>query len=171
MFKLIGAAIIIIATTWAGFEAAKKLSMRPRQLRQLKVAMQSLEAEIMYGHTPLKEAARKLSKQMPKPLSIFFDTFANRLESGETTVKEAWDDSLKKIWQSLALKQGEFEILSQFGETLGKSDKYHQQKQIMLTMAHLEREESDALDRQGKYEKMMKSLGFLSGLLLIILLM
>ncbi len=48
MFKLIGAAIIIIATTWAGFEAAKKLSMRPRQLRQLKVAMQSLEAEIMY---------------------------------------------------------------------------------------------------------------------------
>lgn len=71
MFKIIGAAIIIIATTWAGFEAAKKLSMRPRQLRQLKVAMQSLEAEIMYGHTPLKEAARKLSKQMAKPLSIF----------------------------------------------------------------------------------------------------
>ncbi|MFE4350221.1 stage III sporulation protein SpoIIIAB [Peribacillus butanolivorans] len=171
MFKLIGAAIIILATTWAGFEAAKKLSMRPRQLRQLKVAMQSLEAEIMYGHTPLKEAAQKLSKQMPKPLSLFFDTFANRLESGETTVKDAWVESLKKIWQSLALKQGEFEILSQFGETLGKSDKYHQQKQIMLTMAHLEREESDALDRQGKYEKMMKSLGFLTGLLLIILLM
>lgn len=69
------------------------------------------------------------------------------------------------------LEAGEFEILSQFGETLGKSDRHHQQKQIMLTMAHLEREESDALERQGKYEKMMKSLGFLTGLLLIILLM
>ena len=53
---------------------------------------------------------------------------------------------------------------------LGKSDKYHQQKQILLTLAHLEREESEAIDLQGKYEKMMKSLGFLSGLLLIILL-
>ena len=71
MVKLIGAAIIMIATTWAGFEAARKLSARPRQLRQLKVALQSLEAEIMYGHTPLKEAAQKITKQLPKPLIHF----------------------------------------------------------------------------------------------------
>ncbi|AZV44283.1 stage III sporulation protein SpoIIIAB [Peribacillus asahii] len=171
MFKLLGAAIIIMATTWAGFEAARKLSTRPRQLRQLKVALQSLEAEIMYGHTPLKEAAQKLQKQLPKPLNHLFAAFATRLDQGETTVKEAWDESLTEVWSALSLKQGEYEILTQFGEMLGKSDKYHQQKQIMLTMAHLDREESEAIDLQGKYEKMMKSLGFLSGLLLIILLM
>ena len=28
MIKIIGAAIIMLATTWAGFEAAKKLSMQ-----------------------------------------------------------------------------------------------------------------------------------------------
>ncbi|RFU65661.1 stage III sporulation protein SpoIIIAB [Peribacillus glennii] len=171
MLKLIGAAIIILATTWAGFEASRHLSQRPRQLRQLKVALQSLEAEIMYGHTPLADAASRLSKQMPKPLSWFFESFSSKLTSGETTVKIAWDESLKEVWKWLALKQGEFEILSQFGETLGRHDRYHQQKQIMLTMAHLEREENDALDRQGKYEKMVRSLGFLSGLLLIIMLM
>lgn len=171
MIKLLGAVIIILATTWAGFEAARKISARPRQLRQLKVALQSLEAEIMYTHTPLKEAALKLQKQLPKPLNQLFLTFATRLDAGETTVKEAWDESLKEVWSLLALKQGEYEILSQFGEMLGKSDKYHQQKQILLTLAHLEREESEAIDLQGKYEKMMKSLGFLSGLLLIILLM
>ena len=170
MIKLLGAVIIMIATTWAGFEAARKISARPRQLRQLKVALQSLEAEIMYTHTPLKEAAQKLQKQLPKPLNQLFVSFAKRLEVGETTVKEAWEESLKAVWPSLALKKGEYEILSQFGEMLGKSDKYHQQKQILLTLAHLEREESEAIDLQGKYEKMMKSLGFLSGLLLIILL-
>ena len=53
MFKLIGAILIIVATTWTGFEAARHLSERPKQLRQLKSALQSLEAEIMYGHTPL----------------------------------------------------------------------------------------------------------------------
>jgi stage III sporulation protein AB len=170
MFKLVGAVIIILTTTWAGFEASRHLSQRPRQLRQLKVALQSLEAEIMYGHTPLGDAAMKLSKQMPKPLSLFFESFSGKLSLGETTVKMAWDESLKEIWNWLALKQGEFEILSQFGETLGQHDRYHQQKQILLTIAHLEREESDAIERQGKYEKMVKSLGFLSGLLLIILL-
>ena len=161
----------MLATTWAGFESAKKLSLRTSQLRQLKVAMQSLEAEIMFGQTPLSEAAEKLSRQLSGPLSEFLGDFSEALRAGSSTAKTAWDASLKKIWPELALKQGEFEILSQFGETLGKSDRHHQQKQIMLTMAHLEREEKDALDRQGKYEKMMKSLGFLSGLLVIILLM
>lgn len=171
MIKVLGAAIIIIATTWAGFEAARKISARPRQLRQLKGALQALEAEIMYGHTPLKEAAQKLQKQLPKPLNQLFSIFSHRLDLGETTVKEAWDASLTEVWGLLALQQGEFEILSQFGDMLGKSDRHHQQKQILLTLTHLEREESDAIERQGKYEKMMKSLGFLSGLLLIILLM
>ncbi|WP_409301610.1 stage III sporulation protein SpoIIIAB [Peribacillus sp. SCS-155] len=170
MFKLFGAVIIILATTWLGFEASRHLSQRPRQLRQLKVALQSLEAEIMYGHTPLAEAARKLSRQMPKPMSLFFESFAIKLSAGETTVKSAWSESLSEIWRWLALKQGEFEILSQFGETLGRHDRYHQQKQILLAITHLEREENDAIDKQGKYEKMVKSLGFLSGLLLIILL-
>ncbi|SFA96676.1 MULTISPECIES: stage III sporulation protein SpoIIIAB [unclassified Bacillus (in: firmicutes)] len=170
MMKLIGAIFIIVATTWTGFEASRHLSERPKQLRMLKSALQSLEAEIMYGHTPLHEASRRLSTQIPRPLSWFFESFAKKLTQTETTVKEAWEESLKEVWRLTALKQGEFEIMKQFGETLGRHDRYSQQKQIMLTLSHLEREEVDARERQAKYEKMVKSLGFLSGLLLIILL-
>lgn len=170
MIKLIGAVIIIVATTWTGFEASRNLSERPRQLRALKSALQSLEAEIMYGHTPLHEAARRLSSQLSKPLSTFFDAFSEKLTGTETTVKEAWETSLKEIWKLTAFKQGEFEIMKQFGETLGRHDRFSQQKHIMLTLTHLEREEADAVQSQAKYEKMVKSLGFLSGLLLIILL-
>lgn len=171
MMKLIGAVFIIVATTWTGFEASRHLSERPRQLRLLKSALQSLEAEIMYGHTPLHEAARRLSTQMSKPLSWFFESFAAKLTSSETTVKKAWEESLSEIWKMTALKQGEYEVMKQFGETLGRHDRISQQKQIMLALSHLEREETDACDRQVKYEKMVKSLGFLSGLLLVILLM
>ena len=170
MIKLIGAIIIIVATTWTGFEASRNFSERPKQLRALRSALQSLEAEIMYSHTPLHEAARRLAAQLSKPLSTFFDSFAKKLTDTETTVKEAWENSLKEVWKSTALKQGEFEIMKQFGETLGRHDRFSQQKHIMLTLSHLEREEVDAIDRQAKYEKMVKSLGFLSGLLLIILL-
>jgi len=171
MMKLIGAVFIIVATTWTGFEASRHLSERPRQLRMLKSALQSLDAEIMYGHTPLHEAARRLTTQIAKPLSWFFESFASRLTSAETTVKIAWEESLNEIWKLTALKQGEYEIMKQFGETLGRHDRVSQQKQILLALAHLEREEHDAYERQAKYEKMVKSLGFLSGLLLIILLL
>lgn len=168
--KIIGAMFIIVGTTWTGFEASRHFSERPRQLRLLKSALQSLEAEIMYGHTPLHEAARRLSTQMAKPLSWFFERFAAKLTGAETTVKKAWEESLNEIWKMTAFKQGEYEIMKQFGETLGRHDRVSQQKQILLALSHLEREEEDAYDRQAKYEKMVKSLGFLSGVLLIILL-
>ena len=61
--------------------------------------------------------------------------------------------------------------MKQFGETLGRHDRVSQQKQIMLTLTHLEREENEARDRQIRYEKMVKNIGFLTGLLLIILLL
>jgi len=171
MIKIMGAILIILSTTWTGFEASRHLSERPRQLRLLKSALQSLEAEIMYGHTPLHEASRKLSEQMTKPLSWFFETFSKKLTETETTVHIAWEESLREVWNLTAFKQGEFEIMKQFGETLGRHDRHSQQKQILLTISHLEREEADASEKQMKYEKMVKSIGFLSGLLLIILLM
>lgn len=171
MIKLLGAVLIIAATSWGGIEASKQLSERPKQLRLLKSALQSLEAEIMFGHTPLDEAARRLSSQLPKPISLLFETFAAKLKGIETTVNRAWEESLQDVWKHTALKQGEYEVLRQFGETLGRHDRHSQQKQIILTITHLERQEIDACDRQLKYEKMVKSLGFLSGLLLIILLM
>lgn len=170
MIKMIGAVIILAATTWAGFEAAKQLNERTRQLRLLKSALQSLEAEIMFGHTPLHEAARRLAAQMSGPLSIFFQSFAEKLTNTDTTVKKAWEESLREIWKKTPLKQGEFEIMKQFGETLGRHDRTSQQKHIQLTLTHLEREEADAREKQGRYEKMAKSLGFLTGLLLVILL-
>lgn len=169
--KLIGAAFIVAATTWIGFQFAKKVSERPRQLRLLKTALQSLEAEIMYGHTPLNEVAKRLTKQMPKPLSWLFQSFSEQLEQGDKTVREAWIDSLKDIWGFTALKQTEYEILQQFGETLGQHDRISQQKHIRLCIAHLEREEGEAKDIQLRYERMMKSLGFLTGLLIVILLL
>ncbi|MBE4910459.1 stage III sporulation protein SpoAB [Bacillus luteolus] len=169
--KLLGAIIILVAATWTGFEAARHLSERPRQLRQLKAALQALEAEIMYGHVPLHEAAIHLAKQMPKPLTWFFEGFAKKLIDGETSVKQAWDKSLEEVWKFTALKQGEQEVLKQFGETLGQHDRNAQQKHIILALTHLEREESEAREKQARYEKMVKSLGFLTGLLLVILLM
>lgn len=171
MIKIIGALFIIFSTTWAGFEISRHLTERPKQLRWFKSALQSLEAEIMYGHTPLHEAARKLSTQFPKPLSIFFSSFASKLLTVETTVKNAWETSLQEIWKMTSLKQNEYEILAQFGENLGKHDRLTEQKNINLTITHLEREEADAYERQQRYEKMVKSMGFLSGLLIVILLM
>ena len=52
-----------------------------------------------------------------------------------------------------SLKRSEYEILVQFGETLGKHDRMTEQKQIILTLTHLEREEEDARDNSSAMKK------------------
>ena len=171
MIKIMGAILILAITTWGGFEFSKSYSDRTRQLRHFRNSLQALEAEIMYGHVPLSEAAARLSKQMPKPVARFWGDFSAQLGEQDATVKTAWEKSLKASGPFLALRKAELEILAQFGETLGRHDRFQQQKQIILAMTHLEREEEEAVQSQMKYEKMVKSLGFLSGLLIIILLL
>lgn len=169
--KIFGALLILIAATSIGFQIAKKLRARPQQLRQMKVALQSLEAEIMFGQTPLGAAAQQLAAQLEEPISLFFAKFSELLDSSDISVKKAWDESLQAVLVKTAFQKQEIEVLKQFGTTLGQHDRYQQQQQIRLTLVHLEREELDARDRQQRYEKMVKSLAFLSGLLVVILLM
>ncbi|ATO28335.1 stage III sporulation protein SpoIIIAB [Bacillus atrophaeus] len=171
MLKLLGAVLILAATTWTGFEAAKIYTERPRQIRQLRAALQSLEAEIMYGHTPLHTASQQIAKQLAKPVSCLFDSFSTQLDRGSDSAKTAWEQSLKKVWNTMSMKKSEYDVLKQFGETLGLHDRVSQQKHIKLALNHLEAAETDAERAQAKNEKMLKSLGFLAGLLLILLLM
>ncbi|WP_141604277.1 stage III sporulation protein SpoIIIAB [Terrilactibacillus laevilacticus] len=170
MLKPIGAILIILTTTWMGFIVSKQYSDRPKQLRQLRSALQSLEAEIVYGLTPIQLAAEHLATQLPKPLSIFFKTLSNALVDSKDNLQAVWENSIHSFWPNTALKKNEKEILLQFGATLGKQDSENQTKQIQLTLAHLEREEKEARVAQTKYEKMSKSLGFLSGILIVLLL-
>ncbi len=169
--KWLGAVFIVLAATWIGFESAKKFSERPRQLRQLKVILRTMEAEIMYAHTPLKKLSKQLAKTVQKPFQFLFEQFVKKLESQNISVSEAWNESLESVWKQTSLKSGELEVMKRFGDTLGQYDKQMQQQQIILALTHLEREEQEATEQQQKYEKLVKSVGFLTGLLLVILLM
>ncbi|MBW8348082.1 stage III sporulation protein SpoAB [Bacillus sp. IITD106] len=171
MFKIIGAIFIVGATTWAGFEFSKQLSERPKNIRLFRQSLETLDAEIMYSHTPLGEAADKICKQIPEPIAAHYKQFSQSLKQENAVVKSAWEEGLKRIRESTFLKQSEYEILLQFGENLGRHDRDTQQKQILLTLANLEREEENAREKQKKYEKMVKSLGVLTGMLIIILLL
>nr|MDH3164098.1 hypothetical protein [Bacillus licheniformis] len=61
---------------------AKPFRERPKQIRQLLAALQSLEAEIMYGHTPLRQASKQIAHQLTEPVASLFQTFAEQLEKG-----------------------------------------------------------------------------------------
>lgn len=96
MLKLLGAVFIVVATTWTGFEMAKIYTERPRQIRQLRAALQSLEAEIMYGHTPLHTASQQIAKQLAQPVSALFFAFSDQLDKGSDSAKNGVGAKLKE---------------------------------------------------------------------------
>ncbi|MDL4841582.1 stage III sporulation protein SpoIIIAB [Aquibacillus rhizosphaerae] len=168
--KWIGALLLLCSTTWVGFELARKLNDRPKQIRQLKNALQILEAEILYSQSPIIEACFNVSKQLPHPVAWFFKAVSDDLQKKATSLSDIWIKNLDDFWPLVSLGSNEREILRQFGLTLGQHDFTQQQKHIQLALTHLERELQEAQDYQYRYSKMMKSLGFLTGLLVVILL-
>lgn len=168
--KWLGALLCLGAATWIGFEWSRKLNERPKHIRQLKNALQILEAEILYSQLPLIDVFKIISKQVPKPMSSFFYQLSLSMQEVASNLDKIWDRQLNELKTSSSLGKNEREILSQFGKTLGQHDFQQQQKHIHLAINHLERELQDARDEQYKYGKMAKSLGFLCGLFIVILL-
>ncbi len=170
MIKLAGICFVLVSTTLIGFGNARRLHHHIRQLRQLQSALQILEAEISYGQAPLQMAFKRIATQVSAPTSIFFETLAFHLVAADAGISEIFQRSLDTVWHKTALQTEEYEVLKQFGETLGKHDRFTEQQQIKVVLTHLSRIEQEAIDRQRTYAKMYQSLGVLSGLLVVVLL-
>lgn len=168
--KLLGAVLILIAGTLFGFQQAARYAERPQQLRQLSHALQRLETEIGYGHTPLPEALERTAKASAEPVAALFrETAKGLLRTEGYSFQECWELAVGAGWIDTSMKANEKGIMLRLGSTLGISDKVDQMKHLQLALLQLKSEEEAARDEQRRYEKMWKSLGALLAVLLIIL--
>jgi len=85
------------------------------------------------------------------------------------SAEEALRQAMGKLWTHTALRRQERDVLASLGQVLGSSDRADQEKHLRLAVTHLRGLEEEARAEQEKYEKMYKSLGFLGGLLVVIL--
>ncbi|ERI08046.1 stage III sporulation protein AB [Aneurinibacillus aneurinilyticus ATCC 12856] len=171
MLKLLGASLIILAGTLSGMQLGGYLAHRPLQIRQLRTGLTLLETEIIYGSRPLPEALASISRRLTGSGARLFSRTAEILaQEPEWPASECWHSAVQQVWPKTALKGPEKDIVLQLGSVLGQSDREDQRKHIRLACANLEHEEASARDNQQRYEKMCRSLGVLSGILLVILL-
>ncbi|SDY56099.1 stage III sporulation protein AB [Evansella caseinilytica] len=169
--KLLGAIFIILATSVFGWEISGRLARRTKQIRYLITAFEALEAEMVFGMTPLSLACEQVSRRHDPPISLLFHDVASRLHKEERPAPDIWKTSLKKWQRKTDLDKPELKILEQFGQTLGQQDLENQRKQIRLAVSYLDKEEKHAFERQNKFSSMYKSLGFLGGVLLVLIML
>lgn len=170
MTKLLGACLIVIASTLVGFQLAGNVAQRPRQIRQLRSALAYLETEIGYGTRPLVQACRQIASRELGPVSGLFAACARNLSQMDgASTYECFQRAVEQEWKTTALTKAEKMIMLDLGQTLGISDREDQLHHLALAKSNLEVEEEKAREEQARYEKMYKTMGVLSGALIVIL--
>jgi stage III sporulation protein AB len=172
MIKIIGCTAIIFSSWGLGYILGTQFSCRVRELKLLKSSFQMLETEIAYSNAPLPDALESVERRSSIPVKYFFINISKNLKTRiYSSVGEAFEKSLDNTKDKLSLGKEDIEILKSFGHSLGNSDVEGQVKNFKLLLKQLEIQESKAEDARAKNERMYKSLGFLSGLAIVILLL
>ncbi|CAM3794719.1 stage III sporulation protein SpoIIIAB [Alicyclobacillus pomorum] len=170
MLKAVGAGIVLVSCTGIGFRIARNFRERPRQLRAVLHALRVLQAEVEYSATPLPFALRKVADRSQAPVQTLFERAAEALHDNERSVAEAIDEGIRACEAQSSLRTQDFEVLREFGKTLGQSDRQHQTQQIEVAISRLSGLEREARDSQQRHERLWQYVGVLMGLMLVVLL-
>ena len=171
IFKIIGGLMVIAACGLLGIAAANRYSIRLKDIRRFRASIQMLETEIIYGCTPLPHALNNISAKIEGPLKRFYSMISEDLNSGcNTSLDAVWSKGSDRLQKDTCLKNTDRELVAGFGKVLGSSDREDQKKHFELFYIQLKQHELEAEEERRKNEKMYKTLGFLSGLVIFILL-
>ena len=94
----------------------------------------------------------------------------NLMERKFYSMDEAWEQAIMYALEDSSLKDIDIELLRSFGKILGKSDIEDQKKYFKLIYTQLEQHEKMAEDEKKSNEKMYRSMGFLLGATILIIL-
>lgn len=171
MLKILGAFLVTGSCGMIGMELAKNMAKRPDELRQLQYGLQALETEIIYGATPLPQALTLVGRQTSGQVAEVFSATGRQLADGQgQTAAEAWSKVLNDTEQNLLLNSSDLNILHQFGQGLGLSDRQDQVKRLTAFRQQLSFRQKEAEAEMDRYQKVWRSLGWAVGLAITLLL-
>jgi stage III sporulation protein AB len=168
--KFFGSVIVFLGCGLAGMLVARSYSLRPGELRGFQAALRMLETEITYAATPLGEALLTLAERSDRRVAVFFRYVLAELSSDPgSAFQEAWEKALKKFYRETSLLKSDLDILNNLGKALGRSDRQDQRRHLCLAGEQIALEAAKAEKEALTRVKLWNYLGFLGGLVIILL--
>lgn len=170
MLKLFGAMLVIIPFGFIGLSLGKNLTKHVQELRQFQLGLTVLETEIMYAQTPLPQALVVVAKQSQGVVSRFFTLVSEGLNKRQgQTAGEVWSRVLIDLTPYFMLNPEELNLLGQFGQGLGSSDREDQLKRLTSIKTQLAFREKTAEAARKEFQKIWQTLGWACGLMITLL--
>lgn len=170
--KVFGSLLVITSTTFIGFILGSNFKNRYHNLIYLENCIRLLETEIIYHLNPIPIALENVYLKGNKNVSFIFKEIKDKLiNRNEVDLSDCFNEVLNKYKQNLNLLNTDLEILKSLGNILGLTDRNDQLKHIKSSLILIKNSQKDAELKMKKNEVMYKRLGFLTGLLVIIILL
>jgi stage III sporulation protein AB len=170
--KIVGSALILGCSSYAGWQVAGRYARRPLELRDLQTALAVLQTEVEYGATPLPEALLAAARAGgPSVGPLFAGTAARLAEGGGITPGEALREAAAEWAPKTALREADLAAVGALAEVLGASGRSDQVRHLALARHRLAAEEARAMEERARYEKLARYMGVLSGAALVLILL
>ena len=132
----------------------------------MKNNFQIIENKIKYTYEPLEDIFSEIAEISSFSVKeVFLKTSQNIKRKG---AEMAWKDEIKE--SDLSLKKEDKNILKEFGNLLGKTNKEGQVNQIQFVNTLLDRQIEKAKEEKSKNETVYKKLGLIFGIGIVIVL-
>ena len=164
--KCISIFLVFGISVYLGNLISKKYTLRLKELKDIKNALNIVESKIKFTYEPLQEIFLQTSKMVSENVSQIFVQASKNMK--QENAEEAWENSLKQI--STNLSEEDIENIKGFGKMLGKTDKEGQISRLDLTKTFIDMQIEKARIEEQKNAKMYKTLGIVIGLALVIIL-
>ena len=170
LMRIVGAVIVIGASTIAGIYYGNLETYRMRDLLEFKKALSILRSQIEYARTPLPEAMQAISARVRESMGKIFGMCAELLvyERNEK-VAHIWEASVEQHKDALFLTQEDVEQLKGFGAQLGNLDSEAQIMNISMLIDYIDGRVAHLNESRDKNRKLYRSLGILGGALIVII--
>ncbi len=176
MHRVIGAAIIIFATSYYGFYTSIRLNRKIKCMDDLCTSLQMLNSYIVYSRLTVGEAFNKLSCiSSNKNVSDLYNRIHIKLNKSdmdnEKLFDEIWKCEVDLLADNLELGQVYKELLYELGTFTAYMDPDMQSKHILGVKKKIETENETLKREQLPKNKIYRTAGMTVGLIIVIALL
>ena len=169
MVQSIGICMILAVTTLTGAYFCLREKYRLQDLRELERAMVMMESQIRFLSVPLSEVLENISYQTKGQVGMLMQETAKAMaeRTGETA-EQIWETVWMRHISHTYLSVDDYQSILRFGKTLGYLDQEQQKNSTELFLTQKCRQIEHRLEKNGR---LYYSMGFLGGLMLVIVLL
>ena len=170
MEKIAGYGLILVACWAIGEQAAGRLRLHRNRLKQIKNWLSYFRGKLLFEGATVEEAFEESARLAGAPFSVFLLNVATAMEQcdGRPFI-QIWETELCGYEHELGFSSEELGEFQRFGQLLGQMDKEVQLRAITALDEGLETALKRTEEEIGVKEKLYRSLGILTGCMIIIL--